>query len=326
MNLTQLLELTVKHQASDLHLGTGYPPVLRIKGQLQKLDTPPLNTDEVTSICYQLTTPEQREKLITALDLDFTFHLHEVGRFRTNIFTENKGFGIALRLIPETIPELSNYKNFGIMRNLLTCKQGLFLITGGTGSGKSTTLAAITEFLNQRESLHILTLEDPIEFLYDGKRSIIQQREIGRDVKDFKEGLRAPLREDPDIILLGELRDLASIRLALQAAETGHLVLATMHANSAAKAIDRLIDSFPGEEKNLIRMILAESLHAILHQALITPKENQSRILVQEILINTPAVKNLIREHKIAQIEATMETSNHVGMKTFNQALRDLET
>lgn len=325
MNITQLLELTVKHDASDLHLGVGYPPILRIEGQLQKLNTPLLSGDEVTSMCYQLTTPEQREQLTQSLDLDFAFHLHEVGRFRINIFTENKGLALALRVIPEAIPDLTSYNNFEIMRTLLARKSGLILITGSTGSGKSTTLAAMTEYLNQRESLHIITLEDPIEFLYEGKRSIIQQREISRDVKDFTGGLRAALREDPDLIVLGELRDLDSIRLALQAAETGHLVLASLHASSASKAVDRLIDSFPGDEKNLIRMILAESLNAILHQALVIRKEGQARTLIQEVLINTPAVKNLIREHEIAQIEAVMETSNPLGMKTFSQALRELE-
>ncbi len=324
MNITQLLEITAKHQASDLHLGIGYPPTLRIQGQLQKLGSQALNEDEVTSICYQLTSPQQREILMQDLDLDFAYHLHEVGRFRVNIFTERRGFAIALRLIPEIIPSLTQYRNYTVLQTFLNKSQGLVLVTGATGSGKSTTLAALLEHLNQREALHAITLEDPIEFVYQGKRSLIHQREIGRDVKTFDQGLKAALREDPDLILLGELRDLESIRLALQAAETGHLVLASLHASSAAKAIDRLIDSFPGDEKNLIRMILAESLIGIAHQTLIPKKEGGSRDLVQEILINTPAIKNLIREHKIAQIEASMETSNHLGMKTLAQALREV--
>ncbi len=325
MNITQLLEMTTKHKASDLHLCIGYPPVLRVQGQLQKLGSHILNEDQITSICYQLTTPEQRETLMQQLDLDFAYHLHDIGRFRINIFTERRGFALALRSIPETIPDLTHYRNFETLRNLLAHRNGLILVTGTTGSGKSTTMAAMTEFLNQRESLHIITLEDPIEFLYQGKRSMIQQREVERDVKSFAQGLRAALREDPDLIVLGELRDLESIRLALNAAETGHLVLASLHANSAAKAIDRLIDSFAGDEKTLIQMVLSEALAGIIHQSLITRKENTPLELIQEIMINTPAIKNLIREHKIAQIEATMETSQHLGMKTLAQAMRELE-
>jgi len=323
MNITQLLEITAKHQASDLHVSVGYPPILRVQGQLQKLGSQALNEDQVTSICYQLTTPEQREKFSHERNLDFAYHLHDVCRFRVHIFTERRGFAIALRLIPEQIPDFTNYRNFETLRNLISQKSGLILLTGATGSGKSTTLAAMTEFFNQREALHIVSIEDPIEFIYQGKRSIIHQREVGHDVSDFSQGLRSALREDPDVIILGELRDLESIRLALQAAETGHLVLASLHANSAAKAIDRLIDSFPGDEKNLVRLILAESLLGIVHQNLVARKEGATRELIQEILINTPAVKNLIREHKIAQIEATMETSGHIGMKTMAQALRE---
>lgn len=322
MNITQLLEICAKHQASDLHLSVGYPPILRVQGQLQKLGSQPLNEDQVTSFCYQLTTPEQREALTQVHDIDFAFHLHEVGRFRVNIFNERRGFALALRMIPERIPNLEEYENFETMRGLLQKKNGLVLITGATGSGKSTTLAAMIEYLNQRDSLHIITLEDPTEFIYQGKRSMIHQREIARDVKSFSQGLRAALREDPDVILLGELRDLDSIRLALQASETGHLVLASLHSSSAAKAIDRLIDSFPGDEKELIRTILSESLAGIIYQVLISPKEGGKRALIQEILINTPAIKNLIREHKIAQIEAAMETSSHLGMKTLAQAMR----
>lgn len=324
MNITQLLELTAKHKASDMHLSVGYPPILRVEGNLQKLGSQILSEDQITSICYQLTSPDQREALTQELDLDFAFHLHDIGRFRVNIFSEQRGFALALRLIPEVIPELESYRNFDAMRSLLNKKNGLILVTGATGSGKSTTLAAMVEYLNQRESLHIITIEDPIEFLYQGKRSMIHQREVFHSVKTFNHGLRAALREDPDVILLGELRDLETIRLALQASETGHLVLASLHASSAAKAIDRLIDSFSGDEKTLIRMILSESLIGIFHQALLSPKEGSKRLLIQEILMNTPAIKNLIREHKLAQIEATMETSSHLGMKTMHQALREI--
>lgn len=324
MNITQLLELTAKHEASDLHLSVGYPPILRVQGELQKLGSQSLNQDQITSICYQLMNPGQRETLTQALDIDFAFHLHNIGRFRINIFNEQRGFSLALRLIPEQIPNLESYRTFEVMRKALMQKNGLILVTGTTGSGKSTTLAAMTEFLNIRESFNIISIEDPIEFLYQGKRSIIRQREVGRDVKSFAHGLRAILREDPDVILIGELRDLETIRLALQAAETGHLVLASLHASSAAKAIDRIIDSFPGEEKNLIRTILAESLNGIFHQVLYLSKEKSRRELAQEILLNTSAIKNQIREHKLAQIEASMETSNHLGMKTLEQAKKEM--
>lgn len=324
MNITQLLEATAKHQASDLHLSVGYPPLLRIQGRLQKLDIQNLTEDQVTSICYQLTTPQQRETLMQNFDIDFAFHLHATGRFRVNIFIERRGYAIVFRMIPEKIPDLEIYRNFNIMQRLLTYRQGLILITGATGSGKSTTLAAMIDYLNQTEALHIITIEDPIEFIYPNKRAVIHQREVARDVKNFNQGLKAALREDPDLILLGELRDLESIRLALQASETGHLVLATLHASSAAKAIDRLIDSFSGDEKNLIRIILSETLAGVFHQTLVAGKDNGSLQLVQEILINTPAIKNLIREHKVAQIESTMEISNHIGMKTLAQALKEI--
>lgn len=324
MNITQLLEMTVFHRASDLHLSVGYPPMLRQNGRLQKINAPVLTPDDLTSFCYQLTPPELREQFFQKLDLDFAYQLHDVGRFRVNLFNEQRGIALVLRLIPETIPALNTYKHFEVMRKALSQPSGLVLVTGATGSGKSTTLAAMLEYLNQKEAFHIITLEDPIEFIYTGKRSLIHQREVRRDVLDFNRGLEAALREDPDIILVGELRDLSTIRLALQAAETGHLVLASLHTSGAAKSLDRLIDVFPGDEKELIRTILAEHLAAIFHQVLWSRTEQSARELVQEILINTPAIKNLIREHKIAQIEASMETSRQWGMQTLSQAMKEL--
>ena len=259
MNIIQLLEMAISHQASDLHLSIGYPPMIRKNGCLQKLNEAALTADEVTSFCNHLTPPELRESFFQKLDLDFAYQLPSLGRFRVNLFTDHKGIALALRLISDTIPSLNTYKNQEILSKTLQHPSGgLILITGATGSGKSTTLAAMTESLNMTQALHIITLEDPIEFVYQRKNSLIHQREVGRDVQNFHQGLRAALREDPDLILVGELRDLETIRLALQASETGHLVLATLHANSAAKSIDRLIDSFPGDEKNLIRTILSE--------------------------------------------------------------------
>ncbi len=325
MNITQLLEMAAYHQASDLHLSIGYPPMIRKNGRLQKLHAAILNAEDLNAYCYQLTPPELRETFLQKLDLDFAYQLHPIGRFRVNVFNDHKGLALALRLISDTIPSLSQYKNQELLRKTMQHPSGgLILITGATGSGKSTTLAAMLESLNLTQAWHIITLEDPIEFVYQGKKSMIHQRELGRDVLSFQQGLRAALREDPDVILIGELRDLETIRLALQAAETGHLVLATLHANSAAKSIDRLIDSFPGDEKNLIRTILSESLIAIFHQILCSRNEQSERQLVQEILINTPAIRHLIREHKLAQIEATMEISRPQGMITLAQALKEL--
>ncbi len=324
MDIYTLLELTTQHRASDLHLGVGHAPILRVEGRLQPLDTEPLTEKQINDFCVQLTMPDQRERLRGEKSIDFAFHLPEVGRFRVNIFNERRGLALSLRLIPETAPDLEAYRNFKIMQTLLSQDSGLILVTGATGSGKSTTLAAMLEYLNQHKALHAITLEDPIEFIFTHRCSLIHQREIGRDVKSFSAGLREALREDPDFIVLGELRDLESIRLALQAAETGHLILASLHARSAAKAIDRLVDSFPGDEKNLILLILAETLIGVFHQVLMPLKDSNQRELIQEILINTPAIRNLIREHKIAQIEATMETSQHLGMKTLAQALGEL--
>ncbi|MCX7123734.1 MAG: PilT/PilU family type 4a pilus ATPase [Gammaproteobacteria bacterium] len=325
MNITQLLEMAAHHRASDLHLSVDYPPLIRKNGRLQKLHTSVLSQDDLIAFSNQLTPPELRKTFAEKLDLDFSYHLHPIGRFRVNRFHDQKGIALALRLIPANIPLLNSYKNQDMLRKTLQHSSGgLILLTGATGSGKSTTLAALVEFINTTQALHIITLEDPIEFIYQSKKALIHQREVGRDVLNFHQGLRAALREDPDLILIGELRDLESIRLALQAAETGHLVLATLHANSAAKSIDRLIDSFPGDEKNLIRTILSESLIAIFHQALISRNEQSERQLVQEILINTPSIRNLIREHKLAQIEATMEISKNHGMVTLAQAMREM--
>lgn len=322
MNLEALLQEAIRRNASDLHLSVGAVPMVRVDGTLTCIDTAPLSLEHLTEYS-NLLLPPKGGRLESTTDSDYATDHPLAGRLRVNLYQDRLGPALALRFVPKTLPQLTNMLHFESMQKALSEPSGLLLVTGATGSGKSTTLAAMIHYLNQHQHYHIISLEDPIEFVHTNQKSLIHQREVGLHTPSFQQGLRSALREDPDIILVGELRDLETIRLALHAAATGHLVLASLHANSAAKSIDRLIDSFPGEEKNLISTILAESLTAVFHQVLYPGTEGR-RQLIQEIMINTPAIRHLIREHKIAQIEATMETSRHQGMITLNQALMAL--
>lgn len=318
MNLEQLLSLTLQHNASDLHLSAGLPPLLRIDGELKNLNFSPLTQEDLQSLLKDHIDTKQHE-------IDFALNISELPRFRVNVFQQNRGIAAVFRVIPNLIPSLDELKLPAALKTIATYKNGLVLITGATGSGKSTTLAAIINHINENYAHHIITIEDPIEFIHTSKKSLINQRQIHRDTLSFNNALRSALREDPDIILVGELRDLETIRLALTAAETGHLVFATLHTSSAAKTINRIIDVFPGDEKNLIRSLLAESLQAVICQTLVK-KNNSGRAAACEIMITTPAIRNLIRENKIPQIETAIQTGGAVGMQTMEQSLQKLSS
>jgi twitching motility protein PilT len=310
MNIDELLRISIRLSASDLHLSAGMPPIIRRDGELQPLaDFPLLNNK---SICAFL-TEQQRQIYEKNLTLDFAFHMPGISRFRVNIFQQNRGIAAVFRAIPEAVIPLETLGMPDIFKNLCTYPHGLVLLTGPTGSGKTTTLAAMIDYLNQTKACHILTIEDPIEFIHTSKKSLINQREVHRDVSDFNTALRSALREDPDIILIGELRDLETIRLALTAAETGHL----------AKTITRLVDVFPGDEKPMVRMLLAETLQAVVSQTLVK-KIGGGRTAVLETMICTPAIRNLIREDKTAQMYSAIQTSAALGMKTREQHIKEL--
>ncbi len=316
--MMELLRDAVGKRASDLHLSTGLPPVFRLHGQLQQQPLPPLLTTDITDF-LAMVLPEALPSLSSIVELDFAFTLNENTRIRANAYQQQRGLAVALRIIPQRLPTWEELKFPEVFKNLCE-RSGLILITGPTGSGKSTTLAALIAYINASQSRHIITLEDPIEFIHSSQNSLITQREIKHHTQSFQAALRAALREDPDIILVGELRDLPTIQLALTAAETGHLVFATLHSASAAKTIDRLIDVFPGSEKERVRLLLSECLTAIIAQQLIP--SDQGRTAQFEILIATPAIRNLIREHKTTQIHSIIQTSAAQGMCTFEQYLQ----
>lgn len=322
MTLIDLLKFAQHKRASDLHVSSGQPPILRIDGKIERIGNVVLNHELLAQFLDELLNSQQKELLFQQKSLDFGTEIFEVGRCRINVFLHQHGFALSIRLIPAYLPRLEDYASFNVLKRLADEAQGLILIVGATGSGKSTTLNALIDYINRLQAKHILMLEDPIEYTHSSQKSLVHQRELGAHVNAFSEGIKSALREDPDIILIGELRDTDSIRQALKAAETGHLVLATLHANGAAKALDRIIESFAKDEQTLIRLMLAESLLAIIHQNLISKPNGQGRLPIQEILLASPAIKNLIREHKIPQIEATMETSQELGMQTMAQALR----
>ena len=324
MDIMELLAFATKESASDVHISSGEPPMIRIHGDMRKIDMPPLMREDVHTVLYNILNDQQRKAYEEHYELDFAIAITGVGRFRVNAFLQNRGESIVFRTIPEKIPLLEQLNMPPIVAELTKKEKGLILLTGPTGSGKSTTLAAMLDLINREYKCHILTIEDPIEFVHKSKNSLVNQRELGSNTHSFSNALRSALREDPDVILVGEMRDLETISLALTAAETGHLVLATLHTSSAPKTVDRIIDVFPAEQQQQIRTMLSESLQAVIAQQLIKRKEGLGRIAALEIMIGTPAVRNLIRENKIAQIPSALQTGRQHGMQTMDQALLDL--
>ncbi len=324
MDIAELLAFAVKNKASDLHLSAGLPPMIRVHGDVRRINLPPMEHEAVHGMIYDIMNDAQRKDYEENLECDFSFAIPGLARFRVNAFQQQRGAGAVMRTIPSkilTLEELNAPKIFG---ELTMQSRGLILVTGPTGSGKSTTLAAMINHVNENVYGHILTVEDPIEFVHEAKRCLINQREVGPHTLSFSNALRSALREDPDIILVGELRDLETIRLALSAAETGHLVFGTLHTSSAAKTIDRIIDVFPAAEKEMVRAMLSESLKAVISQSLLKTKDGAGRVAAHEIMIGTPAIRNLIREAKVAQMNAAIQTGASVGMQTLDQCLTDL--
>ena len=323
MDITELLAFSAKQGASDLHLSAGLPPMIRVDGDVRRINLPPLEHQEVHGLIYEIMNDKQRKDFEEFLETDFSFEVPGVARFRVNAFNQNRGAGAVFRTIPSKVLSMEDLGMGQVFKDVSMVPRGIVLVTGPTGSGKSTTLAAMVDYINDNRYDHILTIEDPIEFVHESKKCLVNQREVHRDTHGFNEALRSALREDPDIILVGELRDLETIRLALTAAETGHLVFGTLHTTSAAKTIDRIIDVFPAEEKDMVRSMLSESLQAVIAQTLLK-KANGGRVAAHEIMIGTPAIRNLIREDKVAQMYSAIQTGAGVGMQTLDQCLEDL--
>jgi twitching motility protein PilT len=323
MDIADLLSFSVKNNASDLHLSAGLPPMIRVDGDVRRINVPPLDHKQVHSLVYDIMNDKQRKDYEEFLETDFSFEIPGLARFRVNAFNQNRGAGAVFRTIPSTVLSLEDLKAPPVFKEISDNPRGLVLVTGPTGSGKSTTLAAMVNYKNENYYEHILTVEDPIEFVHESKKSLINQREVHRDTLGFNEALRSALREDPDVILVGEMRDLETIRLALTAAETGHLVFGTLHTTSAAKTIDRIIDVFPAAEKSMVRSMLSESLRAVISQTLLK-KVGGGRVAAHEIMIGTPAIRNLIREDKVAQMYSSIQTGQQVGMQTLDQCLQNL--
>ena len=323
MDITELLAFSVKHKASDLHLSAGVSPQIRVDGDVRKINLPVLEHREVHNLVYDIMNDRQRKEFEENLEVDFSFELPNLARFRVNAYHQARGAAAVFRVIPSKILTLEQLAGPDILRRIAELPKGLVLVTGPTGSGKSTTLAAMIDHVNEKDNKHILTIEDPIEFVHDNKKCLVNQREVHRDTHSFSNALRSSLREDPDIIMVGELRDLETIRLALTAAETGHLVFATLHTSSAAKTIDRIIDVFPGGDKAMVRSMLSESLQAVVSQTLLK-KEGGGRVAAYEIMLGTPAIRNLIREDKVAQMYSVIQTGMAHGMQTMDQCLKQL--
>lgn len=323
MDITELLAFSVKHKASDLHLSAGVPPMIRVDGEVRKLNVPPLDHKEVHALIYDIMNDKQRKDYEKDLESDFSFEVPELARFRVNAFVQNRGPSAVFRTIPSEVLTLEQIGAPEIFRKISEFPRGLVLVTGPTGSGKSTTLAAMIDYVNETRREHILTIEDPIEFVHQNKQCLVNQREVHRDTHGFSNALRSALREDPDIILVGEMRDLETIRLALTAAETGHLVFGTLHTTSASKTIDRIVDVFPSAEKDMVRTMLSESLQAVISQTLIK-KIGGGRVAAHEIMLGTPAIRNLIREAKVAQMYSAIQTGMSFGMQTLDQSLSQL--
>ncbi len=323
MDIAQLLAFAVKNGASDLHISAGLPPMIRVDGDVRRINLPAMDGKETHDLIYDIMNDKQRKDYEELLETDFSFEIPNLARFRVNAFNQNRGPGAVFRTIPSEILTLEDLGCPKVFKDIADKPRGICLVTGPTGSGKSTTLAAMVDYVNSNEAGHILTIEDPIEFVHESKKCLINQREVHRDTHGFAEALRSALREDPDVILVGELRDLETIRLALSAAETGHLVFGTLHTTSAAKTIDRIVDVFPAAEKDMVRAMLSESLQAVISQTLLK-KQGGGRVAAHEIMIGTPAIRNLIRENKVAQMYSAIQTGHQIGMQTLDQCLQDL--
>jgi twitching motility protein PilT len=324
MEISDLLAFSVKNKASDLHLSAGLPPIIRVNGDIRRINLPEMSHKEVHDMIYDIMNEGQRKVFEEALEVDFSFEIPSLARFRVNAFNQNRGAGAVFRTIPSQILSLEELGAPKIFKEIANQPRGIVLVTGPTGSGKSTTLAAMIDYINDTEFGHILTVEDPIEFVHQSKKCLINQREVGTQTHSFANALRSALREDPDIILIGEMRDLETIRLALTAAETGHLVFGTLHTSSAAKTIDRIVDVFPAAEKEMVRSMLSESIRAVISQTLLKTTDGKSRVAAHEIMIGTPAIRNLIRENKIAQMYSSIQTGQNIGMQTLDQCLQNL--
>jgi len=323
MDIAELLAFAVKNKASDLHLSSALPPMIRVDGDLRRLNLPALDNQQLTELLYSTMSDHQRRDFEANLEVDFSYAVPGLARFRVNCFHHDRGVGGAFRTIPVAVWTLDDIGAPSSFKEIINVPRGLVLVTGPTGSGKTTTLAAMIDHINSNVAGHILTIEDPIEFVHTSRKCLINQREVHRDTHGFNQALRSALREDPDIILVGEMRDIETIRLALTAAETGHLVFATLHTSSAAKTIDRIIDVFPAGEKSMVRSMLSESLRAVIAQTLMK-RIGGGRIAAHEIMLATPAIRNLIREDKVAQMYSAIQTGQNVGMHTLDQYLEGL--
>jgi len=323
MDITELLSFTVQQGASDLHITAGMPPMIRVDGDVRRIKLPALEHKQVHTLIYDIMNDKIRKQYEDTMEADFSFEVPGLARFRVNAFNQNRGAAAVFRTIPSKVLSMDDLGMGKVFQDLSLQARGLVLVTGPTGSGKSTTLAAMVDYVNDMRSDHILTIEDPIEFVHESKKCLINQREVHRDTQSFSNALRSALREDPDVILVGEMRDLETIRLALTAAETGHLVFGTLHTTSAAKTIDRIIDVFPAAEKDMVRSMLSESLQGVISQTLLK-KTNGGRVAAHEIMIGTPAIRNLIREDKVAQMYSSIQTGAAHGMRTLDQSLTEL--